>query len=228
MSEFVAQADILLENQCGFRKGYQTSDHIFTLFSLIDHYVNKKRKKLFLCFVDFRKAFDKVEHTCLWNKLIQYKINGKFLRLIKAMYERVKSCVRSKYGLTEFFRYKSPTQRKIYSKFRLSSHELEIEQGRYGAKSIPADQRYCKLCKTSKVEDEFHFVIECPIYEKESLNLMEYAEEHFKNVAELQAFDKFIWLMSQEDPLCILKVAKFLQKANYIRQKEIQLRLLNK
>ena len=43
---------------------------------------------------------------------------------------------------------KSPTQRKIYSKFRLTSHELEIEQGRYGAKSIPADQRYRKLCKT--------------------------------------------------------------------------------
>ena len=123
---------------------------------------------------------------------------------------------------------KNPTQRKIYSKFRLSSHELEIEQGRYGDKSIPADQRYCKLCKTSKVEDEFHFVIECPVYKKERLNLLEYIEEHFKTVAELQAFDKFIWLMSQEDPLCILKVAKFLQKANDMRQKEIQLRLLNK
>ena len=78
------------------------------------------------------------------------------------------------------------------------------------------------------MEDEFHFVTECPIYEKERLNLLEYIEEHFKNVAELQAFDKFIWLMSQEDPLCILKVAKFLQKANDMRQKEIQLRLLNK
>ena len=60
------------------------------------------------------------------------------------------------------------------------------------------------------------------------LNLLEYIEEHFKNVAELQAFDKFIWLMSQEDPLCILKVAKFLQKENDMRQKEIQLQLLNK
>ena len=116
---------------------------------------------------------------------------------------------------------KSTTQRKIYSKFRLSSHELEIEQGRYGAKSIAAGQRYCKLCKTSKVEDEFHFVIECPIYEKERLNLLEYVDEHFKHVAELQAFDKFIWLMSQEDPLCILKVAKFLQKAIDMRQKGV-------
>ena len=79
------------------------------------------------------------------------------------------------------------------------------------------------------MEDEFHFVIECPIYEKERLNLLKYFEGHFKNVVGLQAFDKFIWLMSQEDPpLCILKVAKFLQKANDMRQKVIQLRLLNK
>ena len=77
------------------------------------------------------------------------------------------------------------------------------------------------------MEDEFHFVIECPIYKKERLNLLEYIDEHFKNLAELQVFDKFIWLMSQEDPLCILKVAKFPQKANDMTQKETQHRLLN-
>ena len=67
------------------------------------------------------------------------------------------------------------------------------------------------------MEDEFHF--ECPIYKMEKLNLLEYIDKHFKNVVELQAFDKFIWLMSQEDPLCILKVAKVLRKANDMRQK---------
>ena len=66
LTEFVKQTDILLENQCGFRKGYQTTDHTFILFTLIDHYVNKKNTKLFLCFVDFRKAFDKVDHSLLW------------------------------------------------------------------------------------------------------------------------------------------------------------------
>ena len=65
LTEFVKQIDILLENQCGFRKGYQTTDNIFTLFTLIDHYVNKKNNKLFLCFADFRKAFDKVDHSLL-------------------------------------------------------------------------------------------------------------------------------------------------------------------
>ena len=78
------------------------------------------------------------------------------------------------------------------------------------------------------MEDELHFVIECPIYKKKRRNLLEYIDGHFKNVAELQAFDKFIWLMSQEDPLCILKVAKFLENANDMMQKEIQPRSLNK
>ena len=54
---------------------------------------------------------------------------------------------------------------------------------------------------------------------------LEHIDEHFKNC---KLLNKFIWLMSQEDPLCILKVAKFLQKVNDMRQKEIQLRPLNK
>ena len=58
--------------------------------------------------------------------------------------------------------------------------------------------------------------------------LFECIDKHFKKVAKLLDFDKFISLMSQEDPLCILKVAKSLQKANDVRQKEIQLQLLNK
>ena len=53
LTEFAKQADILLENQCGFRKAYQTTDHMFTLFTLIDHYVNKEKEKLFVCFIDF-------------------------------------------------------------------------------------------------------------------------------------------------------------------------------
>ena len=49
-------------------EGVQTTDHIFTLFTLIDHYVNKEKEKLFLCFVDFKKAFDEVDHSFLWKK----------------------------------------------------------------------------------------------------------------------------------------------------------------
>ena len=56
----------------------------------------------------FQKSiFDKVSHSILlWQKLIHYGIEGKFLTIIKyIMYSKVRSCVRSNKGLTELFLY---------------------------------------------------------------------------------------------------------------------------
>ena len=104
---------------------------------------------------------------------------------------------------------------------------MEIERGRYGSKSTPVNQRICKLCSDGKVEDEFHFLIECPFYMYERNSLFEYVFLHFANVAQLNDHDKFIWLMSQEDGFCILKVARYLQKATDKRQYELQRQLVS-
>ena len=146
LTEFVKQADILLKNQCGFRKGYQTTDHIFTLFTLIDHYV--KKEKLFLCFVDFKKAFDKVDHSFLWKKLLAYGISEKFVTLIRSMYRQVKSCVRSKYGITNFFKFtKAVRQGCLLSQllFALFLNDLEDYLKVNGASGI--DLWDIKICR---------------------------------------------------------------------------------
>ena len=50
------------------------------------------------------------------------------------------------------------------TKLRVSSHRLEIEMGRWARpERIEFDDRKCKLC--NKLEDEFHFVLECPLYD---------------------------------------------------------------
>ena len=46
---------------------------------------------------------------------------------------------------------KNTKNRIMMSKFRLSSHDLEIERGRYGNKSVKAEERYCKFCKSNKL-----------------------------------------------------------------------------
>lgn len=46
--------------------------------------------------------------------------------------------------------------KKCMSKFRLSSHDLEIEKGRYFG--VPVEQRLCKFCNRKCVEDENHLV----------------------------------------------------------------------
>lgn len=48
------------------------------------------------------------------------------------------------------------------SRFRLSSHSLAVETGRYY--DIPREERLCKLCSMQQVETEFHFLLVCPFY----------------------------------------------------------------
>ena len=77
-------ANILSPAQVGFCKDHRTSDHIFTLFSLVKKYVTKG-KYLYNCFVDFQKAYDSIRRDGLKDKLEKIGINGKFLDIIHAM-----------------------------------------------------------------------------------------------------------------------------------------------
>ena len=63
----------------------RTGDHVFTLLTLIDKYVQNHNEKIYACFVDFKKAFDSVWHDGLMNKLPQIDVHGPFYNLIKIL-----------------------------------------------------------------------------------------------------------------------------------------------
>ena len=94
---------LIPENQIGFMPQARTSDHVFVLKCAIEKYLRKK-KQLFACFIDFRKAFDSVSHDALFLKLQQVGIGGLFHRVIKQMYQSTELCVRTPNGLTPFFK----------------------------------------------------------------------------------------------------------------------------
>ena len=48
------------------------------------------------------------------------------------------------------------------SKLRCSTHNLSVETGRHS--NIAYENRNCKLCNLAKIEDEYHFIMECPFY----------------------------------------------------------------
>ena len=50
-------------------------------------------------------------------------------------------------------------KRKIITRWRLSSHKLRIETGRYSRPFIERENRLCKLCNV--LEDEIHAVYDC-------------------------------------------------------------------
>ena len=84
------------EAQAGFRAGYSAVDNIFSLSAVCQKYLSKRGGGRFYClYVDFQKAFDKVEHEQLFKSLMKKGIHGKFLRTVKSMYSNLQATVRT-------------------------------------------------------------------------------------------------------------------------------------
>lgn len=102
-NEFLLKNKILKNEQIGFIPGNRTSDHIFVLKTLFD-FAKMKKTSLYLCFVDFKSAFDTVWREGLLYKLTKINASCKFINLIKSMYSKVESSVKCKHGYTEAFK----------------------------------------------------------------------------------------------------------------------------
>ena len=85
-----------------FRKNIGCIDQAFILSSLINIHLARK-KKLYLTFIDYEKAFDRVDHGLLWKKLEKLEINGKVLQVIRNLYKKTKACVRVNGEITVMF-----------------------------------------------------------------------------------------------------------------------------
>ena len=93
LETFCSNFNIISDAQFGFRNGSSTIDAIYILMSLVQKYINEN-KRLYVIYVDMMKCFDTVYRNALWLKIYKAGIEGKLLRIIKSMYENVKSCVK--------------------------------------------------------------------------------------------------------------------------------------
>ena len=102
-ARFKKVSDKLISNiQAGFREGFSTMDHVFTIVSIINLY-KKMGIDLYVAFIDYAKAFDTIWRDGLWYKLVKEGIGGKFLNILKSMYEKSKSCVFINGERSQFF-----------------------------------------------------------------------------------------------------------------------------
>ena len=82
----------------------RTTDHIFSLKTLCNKYVKgKKGGKVFVCFVDFKKAYDSIWHKGLFHKLNTNEVNGQFLNIIQSMYKNSSSAVKIENRCTQLY-----------------------------------------------------------------------------------------------------------------------------
>ena len=84
LTVFIDSNQIMSEAQVGFRKGYSTTDQIFTLKCIVKLFLCQGRR-LFCTFVDYGKAFYSINRTTLWKKLISCGISGKVQTFVQSL-----------------------------------------------------------------------------------------------------------------------------------------------
>ena len=106
LTEYAKENNMINKAQIGFEAENRTSDHLLTVKSLVNKYVNDNKGKLYVCFVDFRKAFDTVWHQGLFQKLEDAGITGNFINTLKDMYRKTECAVKLGSRTTQYFKCK--------------------------------------------------------------------------------------------------------------------------
>ena len=87
----------------GFRKGTGTRVQITNIFWIIEK-AREFQKNIDLCFINYDKAFDCMDHNKLWNTLKEMGIPDHLTCFLRNLYVGQEAIVKSLYGTTDWFR----------------------------------------------------------------------------------------------------------------------------
>ena len=93
----------LSDVQVGFRKRRGTRDQIANIPWIIEKAM-EFQKKIYLCFINYAKAFDCVDHNKPWKTLKGMGIPDHLVCLLRNLYVCQKARVRTLYGITDWFK----------------------------------------------------------------------------------------------------------------------------
>lgn len=139
--------DHMSDTQFGFRNNLGTREALFSLQVLVQK-CRDLCHPVYMCFIDFEKAFDKVQHSKLIEVLMKVNTDGKDLRIIRNLYYNQTANVRVGKNVTEEVEIKrgvrqgcllSPMLFNIYSEFIFKEAlehvncgvQIEDENGRH-------------------------------------------------------------------------------------------------
>ena len=85
--------EVLLDSQCGFRKGLGCVDMIFVAWQIVEK-SREHNTPLYILFVDLKKVYDSVPRLALWKVLKNYVISPSLLSIIRSLHDGMKAEVR--------------------------------------------------------------------------------------------------------------------------------------
>ena len=87
LSSMAEEKGLIVEEQGGFRKKRGCRDQLLSLVLLGQTEMVRKPGGMLAAFINFAKAYDKVDREKLWSCLQSVGVNGRFLRFLQALYE---------------------------------------------------------------------------------------------------------------------------------------------
>ena len=82
------------EDQAGFRKTYQTTDHLAT-YRMMEQKCQEWGIKMWTATVDFTKAFDSICHNSIWEALLSCNVDHGYVSLLRKFYKDQKASVQT-------------------------------------------------------------------------------------------------------------------------------------
>lgn len=189
---FLISKSLFLRNKTSFHQNIQNMFRLYNLGDLNDlgnNIVTNKSLKEFTCKMK-NQYFEKWKSDIAVSKKLQ------FFKSFKDNYDSEKYLD----VITNF------EQRRHFTKFRLSNHQLAIETGRY--KKLQVEDRICTLCDDITVESEMHMLFNCSFYKtlrKDFFDKINFQDDvqfdhlkftnelfHTNNEKTIQLFSKYI------------------------------------
>jgi len=112
----------LSQEQTGFRAGKGTRDALFVLQLVIEKTIDVANKELYLTFIDYRKAFDMVNHKKIFDVMLSMGIPRHLVELRAGLYSNQEAAVRWNGQLTGWF----PIGRGTREKCNISPIEFNL------------------------------------------------------------------------------------------------------
>ena len=94
----------LSDVQAGFRKGRGTRDQIANIPWIIET-AREFQKNIYLCFLDYAKAFDYVDHNKPWKILKEMGIPAHLTCLQRNLYAGQEAIVKTEHGAQDWFQF---------------------------------------------------------------------------------------------------------------------------